>query len=127
MLRLVLENMLLRPDRMRRQAECGYLNATEIADYLVGRGVTFREAHHVAGRVVRRAIELDVRLEDLALDEYRRISPLFAPDVYEVLDLKAVVSRRGERGGTSPAQVRRALERFQRRVAGKALRSSRTH
>ncbi len=116
MLRRVLETMSVHPGRMRQRAEDGYLNATEIADYLVAHGVPFREAHRIAGLITRRAIELGVVLKDLPIEEYRRASPLFSEDIYSCLDLETVVSRRIERGGTAPQRVREALKRFAREI-----------
>ncbi|NWG12579.1 MAG: argininosuccinate lyase [Acidobacteria bacterium] len=125
MLRRVLETMSVDPERMRAQAESGYLNATEVADYLVARNIPFREAHHAAGRIVRRAMELGVLLKDLPIDEYRRISPLFSEDVYSWLDLENLVGRRIERGGTAPRQVGEALRRFVRKIGRTTPRRSR--
>ncbi len=116
MLRRVLETMSVHPDRMRQRAESGYLNATEVADYLVARDVPFREAHNIAGLIIRRAIELGVVLKDLPIDEYRRVSPLFSEDIYSCLDLETVVGRRIERGGTAPERVSEALRRFVRKI-----------
>ena len=113
---LVLGTVEFRPDRMQACAAEGYLAATDLADYLVARKVPFREAHGIAGRVVRRAIDLGVTLEDLPLEEYRCISSLFRRDLYERLKLESVVARRSEAGGTSPGQVRSALRLFRKRI-----------
>ncbi len=116
-LNLVLDTVDFRPDRMRACAAEGYLAATDLADYLVSRKVPFREAHGIAGRVVRRAIDLGLTLEDLPLEEYRRISPLFRRDLYTCLKPESVVARRSETGGTSASQVRRALRLFRKRIS----------
>ncbi len=125
MLRRVLETMSVDSESMRQRAENGYLNATEVADYLVARKVPFRQAHHVAGLIIRRAIELGVALKGLPIDEYRRVSPLFCEDIYSCLDLETVVSQRIEKGGTAPPQVREALRRFVRRIGPAASASRR--
>ena len=109
----VLDTLSLRPERMREAANSGYLNATELADYLVARGMTFREAHHLVGRLVLRAAELNVPLEKLPLTQYRSFSPRFSRDLYDCLPLEKVVARRVSRGGTAPSAVRKALRRLQ--------------
>jgi argininosuccinate lyase len=101
---------------MREAAQSGYLNATELADYLVARGMPFREAHRLVGKIVVRAAELEVPLERMPLTEYRSFSPLFDAQVYDWLDLERAIGRRTERGGTAAATVRRALARFRTRV-----------
>jgi argininosuccinate lyase len=115
--RRVLETMQLRAERMSQAAADGYLNATEVADYLVSRGVAFREAHEIVGKLVVRALEIGAPLERLSLAEYRSFSPRFDQDVYAVLDMTRTVARRAERGGTAPAQVRAALRRFRKKIA----------
>ncbi|PYV19827.1 MAG: argininosuccinate lyase [Acidobacteria bacterium] len=114
---LVLDRLRLRPDNMRRATTGGYCNATELADYLAARGLPFRKAHELVGKVVRRAATLGVALEDLPLEEYRRFSNLFEPDLYSALDLERALARRSQRGGTAPAEVRRALRRFRKRIS----------
>jgi argininosuccinate lyase len=113
----VIETLQINRERMRAAAENGYLNATEVADYLVARGMPFREAHHLVGRVVVRAAELDLRLDELPLKDYQAFSPLFDNDVYGWLPVERAVARRSELGGTAPAAVRRALRRFRKRIA----------
>jgi argininosuccinate lyase len=106
----VLAGITVNVDRVRAAARSGYMNATEVADYLVRKGMPFREAHEVVGRVVVRAIELGIELERLELSEYRSISNLFDKDVYAVLTLDATLAAKDVVGGTSPEQVRKALE-----------------
>lgn len=96
--------------RMRRALAAGFLNATELADYLTTRGMPFREAHHVTGRAVALAEEKGVGLEDLPLEELRSLCPDIGPDVYTVLDYETAVKRRNIPGGTGPASVRTQLE-----------------
>ena len=113
----VLAGIIVNKDRVRAAASSGYMNATEVADYLVRKGMPFREAHEVVGRVVVRAIELGVELEHLDLNEFRSISNVFDDDVYAVLPLEATLRAKGVFGGTSPEQVRKAIE-----VAREALK-----
>ncbi len=115
-MRRVIETMRIDPARMKSALEEGYLNATELADYLVAREMPFRDAHHVVGRIVLHASKLNLRLDQLPLSEYRKHSPLFEKDLYSCLSPAAAIARRRESGGTAPAAVRRALKDFRRRT-----------
>jgi argininosuccinate lyase len=101
-------------DRMRAACETGYLNATDFADYLVTRGMAFRQAHAVAGNAVAFALDTGRELQDLSLDEMHRFSDLIQPDIYEFLQVDAMIRRRISEGGTAfdsvTAAVARALE-----------------
>jgi argininosuccinate lyase len=105
----VLRNMRLNENRARESATRGYMNATELADYLVRKGVPFREAHDVVGRIVLRAIESGVELEALTLDSLRQFSTLIEEDVYEALSLEQTLASKSQTGGTAPEQVAKAL------------------
>jgi argininosuccinate lyase len=113
---LVLQRLQLHSDPMRRAATQGHLNATELADFLVARNMPFRKAHELVGKIVLYASERNCSLEDLRLSEFRRFSRLFTPELYRCLQVERSLARRRERGGTAPAQVRRALQRFRRRI-----------
>ncbi|PYV00733.1 MAG: argininosuccinate lyase [Acidobacteria bacterium] len=116
MMSLVLQRTRILPDRMKEACLRGYLNATELADYLVAKKMPFRSAHELVGRIVLRAMELDVPLEQLPLEEYQNLSPLFKSDLYQALKLETSLSRRGEKGGTAPMQVRKALQAFRKKI-----------
>ena len=105
-----------RRDRMREAARLGCMTATDLADYLVRRGVPFRDAHEAVGRAVRGAVETGRDLAELTLDELRTYSPAIAGDVFEVLTLEGSVAARNHAGGTSPARVRAAIARARERV-----------
>ncbi len=98
-----------RPEVMRAALDRGFLNATELADYLAAKGLPFREAHHATGAAVALAERKNVRLEDLSLDEFRQFSPLVEQDVYAVLAHEAAVARRSMPGGTGPGSVAEQL------------------
>ncbi|NCC23908.1 MAG: argininosuccinate lyase [Deltaproteobacteria bacterium] len=98
------------PERMRSALCSGFLNATELADYLVGRGLPFRDAHHVTGRAVARAEELGCGLEDLSLAELQYFSESIGEDVFTFLDYDNAVARRETPGGTGPVSVGRQIE-----------------
>ena len=93
-------------DRMAQALKAGFLNATELADYLAAKGIPFRQAHHITGAAVAFAEERGVGLEDLSLDELRQFSPDIAEDVFAVLDYENAVARRNAPGGTGPESVR---------------------
>ena len=116
MMSLVLERIEILGQRMREATDQGFLNATELADYLVGKKMVFRKAHDLVGKIVVRALELGTNLQQLSLKEYQRCSPLFAEDLYQVLDLEKCIARRKERGGTAPSEVRKALGRFRKKI-----------
>ena len=105
----VLRNVRLRVGRARDAASVGYMNATEMADYLVRRGQPFREAHEAAGRMVLHALSKGLELHELELEELREFSPLVAEDVYEALSLERTLATKSQAGGTSPERVREAL------------------
>ncbi|UCZ53168.1 argininosuccinate lyase [Bacillus shivajii] len=97
-------------DTMRKAVNNDYSNATDIADYLVTKGMPFREAHEVIGKIVLNAIEQGKYLLDLNLEEYQAFSPLFEEDIFEVLAPEHVMGVRNSYGGTSPEQVKMQLE-----------------
>ena len=92
-------------ERMAAALTRGFLNATELADYLVGKGIPFREAHHLTGSAVALAEKEGKCLEDLSLDALRAISSVISEDVFAVLDMKNAVARRNMPGGTGPDSV----------------------
>jgi argininosuccinate lyase len=94
---------------MRQAAGEHFATATDLADYLVRRGVAFREAHEIVGRVVRHALETGKTLTALSLDELRPFSDRFAADVAAALTVEASLRARAVSGGTAPDAVRRAL------------------
>jgi len=95
---------------MRTSSELGYTNATDAADYLAKKGLPFREAHEVVGKLVRYAITEGKGLEALSLDEYKRLSPIFEADIFEAIALETVVNRRTSRGGTASSAVEQQLK-----------------
>ena len=103
----VLRNISVNSERA--SAFTGYMNATELADYLVRKGMPFREAHEVVGKVVMRALELGKELDQLTLAELREFSPLFAEDVHIALSLEQTLSSKSQVGGTAPKVVASAL------------------
>ena len=112
----VIETMTIRADKMRHATEHGYLNATELADYLVKKGVPFREAHHLVGQVVMSAEEQGKTLTELPLTEFQNLCPKVEADVYEALDIDAAIKAKSSFGGTAFEQVAKALEEAEQRL-----------
>ena len=106
---LVLRNVNLNVDRMRAAASRGQMNATELADYLVRKGVPFREAHETVGKIVVRAMETEKELGELSLDELRSFSNEIEGDVFQSLTLEQTLGSKSLAGGTAPARVTEAL------------------
>jgi argininosuccinate lyase len=111
--------MKVNKDRMRQAVNQDFSNATDIADYLVNKGLPFRQAHEVIGKTVLYCIQQQKFLLDLKLEEYHQFSTLFESDIYEVLQPERVVNARNVYGGTATNQVSGAIER-----AGKVLEST---
>ncbi len=99
-----------REGRMRAAAESGFSNATDLADYLVRKGVPFRDAHHVVGRLVSVALDEGVGLADLPLERLRSVDERIGDDVYVALRLENVIDARASYGGTATERVREAIE-----------------
>jgi argininosuccinate lyase len=113
----VVRTLRVNAGRMSAALDDGML-ATDLADYLVRRGVPFRQSHHLVGQAVRRAEALEVTLEELDLSEYQAIDPAFAADVYDVFDFVRSVEARAVDGGTAPAAVRAQIWAAKERVMG---------
>jgi argininosuccinate lyase len=108
-MRGLMAEIKIKKERMTAAAADGLMNATDLADYLVSRGMPFRSAHALVGKIVRVCVERGCKIEDLPLKELRRFSPRIERDVYKYLSPQAAVDRRRSEGGTAPANVRRRL------------------
>ena len=107
---LVADGLKVNRSRTLAAAQQGYANATELADYLVGKDIPFREAHHIVGEVVLAAIDKGVPLEDLTLTQLQEFSKKIEQDVYQHLSIESTLDKREALGGTSRAQVEKALQ-----------------
>jgi argininosuccinate lyase len=105
----LMPRLTINADRMQAATSEGYLLATDVADYLVTKGMPFREAHHVVGRAVRQCLAENRPLESLTQREWRELSKAFGPDLREWLSQDAALARRIAGGGTAPANVARRL------------------
>ena len=112
----VLRNMTVNGSRAREAATRGYLNATELADYLVRKGVPFREAHETVGRIVMHAIKRGAELDQMALDEMKSFAPAIADDVFESLCLEKTLASKSQLGGTAPERVASELQSARSRL-----------
>ncbi|MEH7439445.1 argininosuccinate lyase [Neobacillus drentensis] len=106
----MIETMTVKKDVMRKAINNDFSNATDIADYLVTKGLPFREAHEVIGKIVLYSIQSNKFLLDLSFEEYQEFSPLFEEDIYEVLAPEHVVAVRNSFGGTAPEQVEKQIQ-----------------
>ncbi|MFQ5693262.1 MAG: argininosuccinate lyase, partial [Nitrospinota bacterium] len=106
----LVRGLRLDAERMRRAAEEGFLNATDAADYLVSKGLPFRQAHEVVGKIVRYCLDHDKQLDQLSPEELLHYSPLFDEGFQGYISLEASLRRRGIAGGTAPDVVRKAIK-----------------
>ena len=109
-------SMQLNREIMLDAARQGFPTATDLADYLVRKGVAFRDAHETVGRIVRRGLDTGRDLSQMKLDELRAFSSVIGDDVYDVLTVEGSVKARDHVGGTAPAQVRKAIARARKRL-----------
>ena len=113
----MMRGISVKPDAMRAAVQQGFATATDLADYLVKRGLPFRDAHEAVALAVRFAEGLRCDIGDLSLEQLRQFSPLIEQDVFEVLTLEGSLNARNHIGGTAPAQVRAAITRARSRLA----------
>ena len=115
----MIATMKVKEERMESVTEEGFINATDMADYLVLKGVPFREAHGIVGKAVRHCIAHDKRLEDMSLTEMQEMSPLIEDDIFQVIPVRRCVERRSSYGGPAresvEAQFMEALSQMTRR------------
>ena len=113
---LLEEGLVFRPERLHQAVEEDFSNATDVADYLVARGVPFREAYQLVGAVVRRCLEQGCLLRDLSLEAWQDLHPAFEADLFAALEPKAVVAARRSEGGTGFDRVDEQLEIWSQRL-----------
>jgi len=106
----------VKPQAMEAAARRGYATATDLADYLVKKGLPFRDAHEVVAHAVKLGLQRGVDLADLALDELRALHPLIGDDAPGVLTLRGSLEARNVRGGTAPVQALAQIERHRARL-----------
>ncbi|MFR7993006.1 MAG: argininosuccinate lyase [Lachnospiraceae bacterium] len=122
----MLRTMQFHTDVMERSAMGGFTNATDAADYLVNKGVPFRDAHSIIGTLVLTCLEKRCALDDLTIDEYKAVSPVFESDVYEAIRMDTCVNKRLTRGAPGSEAMRAAIEEneaFLNRVQSEDMQS----
>ncbi|MDJ0615892.1 MAG: argininosuccinate lyase [Calothrix sp. MO_192.B10] len=117
---LLQEGMEFRPQRLAAAVAEDFSNATDVADYLAARGVPFREAYNLVGKVVKTSIAAGKLLKDLTLEEWQQLHPAFAEDIYEAISPRQVVSARNSYGGTGFSQVKQAILHARKQVSSPA-------
>lgn len=106
----MVKTMKALPESMKKAAQHGFINATDLADYLTKKGMPFRKAYKISGEIVNACIEKNMVLEDFPLREYQKYSDLFKEDVYEAVDLKNCLLKRTSVGGPTPASVEKQIQ-----------------
>ncbi|OAG27320.1 argininosuccinate lyase [Thermodesulfatator autotrophicus] len=114
--RELIAGLKVNQERMRKACEQGHLTATDLADYLVTKGLPFREAHHIVGRLVAYCEEKGLKLWELPIEKLKEFSTLIEEDVYEWLTLEGSVARRKVVGGTAPEQVKKAISQAEKEL-----------
>lgn len=104
-----MDTLKVNKDKMLKACKEGYLNATDIADYLVNKGTAFRDAHHIAARLVKIAMDQGKTLEELSIDIYKKEADIFEEDIYKAIDLKTIVEKRKSQGGPAKEEVQRQI------------------
>ena len=110
----MISTMTFRRDVMEASAKNGFTNATDAADYLVNHGVPFRDAHGIVGQLVLLCIQKGIALDDLSLEEYQKISPVFEEDIYEAISMKTCVEKRMTIGAPGPGMMRKVIETYRK-------------
>lgn len=121
-MKLVIDTLQVKADVTRQACEKGYLNATELADYLAKKGIPFRSAHHLVGEIVLYAAKQDKSLEELTLEEYQNFSEKIDNTVYQAISLEASLNSKSSIGGTAARRVREAIAHAHKRLAWKPSR-----
>ncbi len=115
----MISTMTFNKNRMEDSAKNGFTNATDAADYLVNHGVPFRDAHGIVGQLVLMCIEKNCALDDLSLEEFKSISPVFEEDVYEASSMKTGVQKRVTIGAPGPDAMKQVIEIYEKELAEK--------
>lgn len=112
----MLKEMTVNKDRMKKSARKGFLNATDLADYLVTKGTAFRDAYGIVGKIVNYAKDKGLRLEEMKLDEYKKFSEIFKDDLYEFISLDSSLNNRNVYGGPAPSSVKVQIENLEKKI-----------
>ncbi len=113
-MRPMIETMNVKKENMKKAAAKGFINATDCADYLVKKGMPFRDAYKITGQLVAMCVAENETLESLPLSEYKKASDLFCEDVHTTIDLATCISERSSEGGPSPKAVRKQIDEYKK-------------
>ena len=113
----MVSSMTFRKDVMEESAKRGFTNATDAADYLVNHGVAFRDAHGIIGQLVLMCIEKDISLDELSLEDYKSVSPVFEEDIYEAISMKTCVEKRMTIGAPGAEAMKQVIEIYKKELA----------
>ena len=102
---------------MRKSANGGFTNATDAADYLVNKGVPFRDAHGIVGRLVLYCIEKNIALDDMSIEEFKSISPVFEDDIYDAISMETCVNKRLTIGAPGEEAMKEVLKIYRSYLA----------
>ena len=105
----MISTMKFNPKRMEDSAKNGFTNATDAADYLVNHGVPFRDAHGIVGQLVLYCIEKNIALDDMSLEEFQAISPVFEEDIYEAISMETCVKMRNTIGAPGQEAMKKVI------------------
>ena len=112
----MLSTMQFKKDNMHDSAKNGFTNATDAADYLVNHGVPFRDAHGIVGQLVLYCIEKDIALDDMSLEEYKAISPVFEEDIYDAISMETCVNKRLTTGAPGKAAMEQVIQIYKQYI-----------
>lgn len=109
----MIDTMKFNSKRMEDSAKKGFINATDAADYLVKKNVPFRDAHSYVGQLVLKCIEKDIALDELSLEEYKKVCPVFEDDIYDAISLKTCIEKRLTTGAPGPEMMRQVIQHYE--------------
>lgn len=108
--------MQVKKDNMEKAAKYGYMNATDAADYLVSKGIPFRDCHEIIGKIVLYCIGKGIAIEDMSMEEFKSFSPEFDDDIYEKIDIRSCIKAKKSKGSTSFESVKKQLEDIEKNI-----------
>ncbi|NLD19016.1 MAG: argininosuccinate lyase, partial [Clostridiales bacterium] len=106
----MISTMTIKKDRMAGAAKYGYMNATDAADYLVSKGIPFRDCHEIIGKIVLYCIDKEIAIEDMSMEEFKSFSPKFQEDIYDKISIESCIAAKKSKGSTSFDSVKHQIE-----------------
>lgn len=112
----LIETMRINKEKMSEATQKGFLAATDIADYLAGKGIPYRQAHKIVGKIVKDCEKKSRQFEDLTLEEWKKYSPLFKEDIFDFIRIEKCIERRNIIGGTARKQIKKQIEKAKKNI-----------